>query len=255
VTYLDLQSVAHLLTALFLGLVIGLERQWRQRLAGLRTNALVSTGAALFVVLSQRVSASGDLHMAAQVVSGIGFLGAGVIMREGVSVRGLNTAATLWCSAAVGATAGYGFAYVALFGALSVLGTNIFLRPLAQRINRRPANLNDVDFKYRIRIVCRESDESHVRYLLLQVITSTPLILRAMHSQDIGTSGRIEVKAEVESPANNVSLLEQIVNRLSLEKGVSAVSWKISSEQYDDEIARAGVESPAHEGTLAGESK
>src|SRR6516225_10064767 len=95
-----------LATAFVLGAAIGAERQWRQRMAGLRTNALVSVGAALFVLLGTSVSGGDGLRVAAQVVSGIGFLGAGVIMRDGLNVRGLNTAATLWCSAAVGTLSG-----------------------------------------------------------------------------------------------------------------------------------------------------
>ena len=82
--------------ALLIGAVIGFERQWRQRMAGLRTNALVALGAAGFVVFSSIASGTDSpTRVAAQVVSGIGFLGAGVILREGVNVRGLNTAATL----------------------------------------------------------------------------------------------------------------------------------------------------------------
>jgi len=98
-----------LATALLVGVVIGVERQWRQRMAGLRTNALVSIGAAGFVVFSTTVSGDNrPTRVAAQIVSGIGFLGAGVILREGINIRGLNTAATLWCSAMVGTFAGAG---------------------------------------------------------------------------------------------------------------------------------------------------
>ncbi|MCC5813410.1 MAG: MgtC/SapB family protein [Leptospira sp.] len=86
-----------------LGILIGIERQYRQRLAGLRTNTLVSVGSALFIMLSESITGDASPScVAAQIVSGIGFLGAGVIMKEGLNVKGLNTAATLWCSAAVG---------------------------------------------------------------------------------------------------------------------------------------------------------
>lgn len=89
-----------LAAALLIGGLIGFERQWRQRMAGLRTNALVAIAAAGFVVFSTAfLPNSNPTQMAAQVVSGIGFLGTGVILREGINVRGLNTAATLWCSA------------------------------------------------------------------------------------------------------------------------------------------------------------
>ncbi|MBV9288491.1 MAG: MgtC/SapB family protein [Hyphomicrobiales bacterium] len=104
-----LQAGLNLAAALGLGAAIGFERQWRQRLAGLRTNSLVALGAAIFVTYSRIVlDDQGAARMAAQVVSGIGFLGAGVIFKEGLNVRGLNTAATLWCSAAVGLIAGKG---------------------------------------------------------------------------------------------------------------------------------------------------
>ncbi|WP_220359401.1 MgtC/SapB family protein [Alkalilimnicola ehrlichii] len=105
-----LVAAGHLLMAVLLGALIGVERQRRQRMAGLRTNALVSLGAAAFVMLG--VMVEGELsptRVASQVVSGIGFLCAGVIMRDGFNVRGLNTAATLWCAAAVGVLAGSGF--------------------------------------------------------------------------------------------------------------------------------------------------
>src|ERR1700735_2408363 len=95
--------------ALLIGAVIGFERQWRQRMAGLRTNALVAIGAAGFVVFAASVPGDNNpTRMAAEIVSGIGLLGAGVILREGINIRGLNTAATLWCSAMVGIFAGAG---------------------------------------------------------------------------------------------------------------------------------------------------
>ena len=104
-------KLAHLLdlaigvvVAFVLATLIGAERQWRQRSAGLRTNVLVAVGAAAFVSLGEHLNGNaGARQIAAYVVSGIGFLGAGVIMKEGAHVWGLNTAATLWCSAAVGA--------------------------------------------------------------------------------------------------------------------------------------------------------
>jgi uncharacterized membrane protein YhiD involved in acid resistance len=132
-----LEFSARLGLALLLGGIIGLERQWRQRGAGLRTNALASTGAAMFVMLS--VMTPGDsspTRIAAQVVSGIGFLGGGVIFREGSSVRGLDTAATLWCAAALGCLSGAGFLFQAFLGLLAILVSNILLRPLANKINR-----------------------------------------------------------------------------------------------------------------------
>jgi len=223
----ELQFCTNLAVALLLGAVIGLERQWRQRMAGLRTNTLVAGGASLFCLLAQSVPADGDLtKIPSYVVSGVGFLGAGVIMKEGGSVRGLNTAATLWCSAAVGCLAGFGQPFQAAIGALAILATNVFLRPIAKKINAAPADAQtEQEFHYQIRVVCRETEESHIRALMLQAVSAGPLVLRAIHSEDLNGPLKVAVTADLESQSKNNAFIEQVVNRLSLEKGISAASW------------------------------
>jgi putative Mg2+ transporter-C (MgtC) family protein len=95
--------------ALVLGALMGLERQWHQRMAGTRTNALVATAASAFTMIGLVVAdPTGASRIVGQIVTGIGFLGAGVIFKEGGTVHGLNTAATVWCSAAVGSLCGIG---------------------------------------------------------------------------------------------------------------------------------------------------
>src|SRR5580692_1349837 len=132
------EFIVRLMLAQLLGATIGVERQRRQRMAGLRTNALVSTGAAMFVMLGSMIPGeSSPTRVVSYVVSGIGFLGGGVILREGFTVRGLNTAATLWCAAAVGCLAGWGFLPQASLGAVAILIANVILRPLALKINRQ----------------------------------------------------------------------------------------------------------------------
>src|SRR5258708_39356550 len=124
------EIAARLAIALLLGSLIGFERQWYQKMAGLRTNALVGLGAGGFVVFSAMYPTQSDpTRMAAQIVSGIGFLGAGVILREGTNVHGLNTAATLWCSAMVGTLAGGGFWLPSALAGGFVGVTNLLLRP------------------------------------------------------------------------------------------------------------------------------
>src|SRR5471030_623363 len=103
-----LDFLVRILIALGLGVVIGIERQLGQHPAGVRTNALVCLGAALFVSLSLGVAQDSATRIAAQVVSGIGFICGGAILREGITVRGMNTAATLWCTAAIGTLVGFG---------------------------------------------------------------------------------------------------------------------------------------------------
>jgi len=208
------------------GGAIGLERQWRQRGAGLRTNALVSTGAAAFVTVSTlTLGDNSPTRIAAQIVSGIGFLGAGVIFREGANIKGLNTAATLWCSAAVGTLAGSGFWAVAAITTADVVATNTALRPLGPLIEHQQASGAEIEMSYRVIAVCREQDEQHLRTLLLQAVTMEGLMLRALHSENLAASGSVRVEAELLTEGRQDRRIEQLASRLSLEPGVSSVSW------------------------------
>lgn len=128
------QSVINLVLALLLGLAIGLERQLRKHPAGLHTNALVCMGSAAYVLVGLLVTQNVDpTRIAGQVVTGVGFMCAGVIWHEGVTVRGLNTAATVWCTAAVGILAGLNFPFMAIIAAIIVLGANILLHWIEHR--------------------------------------------------------------------------------------------------------------------------
>ena len=214
--------------ALVLGALIGAERQLRQRLTGLRTNALVSTGACLFVLVTQAVPGmlpADASRVAAYVVSGIGFLGGGVIMRDGMNVRGLNTAATLWCTAAVGVLCSLGLLLEASLGSLMVLCANILLRDIAQRLNQQdvlPAS--EAEQRYEVRIVCRAEDEIQVRSLMLHSFGSSGLRLQSLHSEDLPNPAKLEVRAELMGDPQAPSQLEHLV---SLEKGVSSVRWQV----------------------------
>jgi len=226
--------IAYLAAALLLGAIIGAERQWHQRIAGLRTNALVSAGAAMFVSISHLVPMNPtSLQVAAQVVSGIGFLGAGVIMREGLSIRGLNTAATLWCSAAVGSLCGFGFVPEAVIGAVGVVGANVVFRPLARKIDRQPSRASDIETRYVLRLVCRSEDEGKVRMLLMHLLHALPLTLHALHSEDLDSTGKVEVRATLVSAERQNAMLEDIVQRLSIESGISAVSWEVDAQDAE----------------------
>ena len=224
------QAALNLGAAVSLGAVIGFERQWRQRLAGLRTNTLVALGAASFVVFERLFSTDTNLtRIAAQVVSGIGFLGAGIIFREGLNVRGLNTAATLWCSAAVGVLAGGGAVSYAAIAAAMVIAVNLLLRPLVQRINRHPLTSAETPSGYVVNVVCKGEGEAHVRALLLQGLTAGGIHLRRLDSSNIEDSDRVEVLAVLSAERRSDGILEQIVGRLSLEPSVTAARWRVES--------------------------
>jgi|SRR5579862_7757717 len=123
--------------AALLGIAIGFERQWRQRAAGLHTSSLVSVGAALFALLDGIINAGDATRIVAGVVTGVGFIAGGVILRSGLNVTGLNTAATMWATAAVGALAGFGLFPQAAAGAVAIILLNLLLSPLADAINAR----------------------------------------------------------------------------------------------------------------------
>jgi putative Mg2+ transporter-C (MgtC) family protein len=222
----------NLLVAACLGAAIGLERQWRQRLAGLRTNTLVALGAAIFVTYSHVVSDDeGSARMAAQVVSGIGFLGAGVIFKEGLNVRGLNTAATLWCSAAVGLLAGEGFALYGLLAAILVIAANTVLRPIVHAINRQPVDFTEEEQHYLITIDCRAARAVDIRAELVKEVGGVPdLQFSEFDSAFAEDTGRVEVTATVASHKRRELALEAIVGKFSEMDGVIRAAWRLNAQ-------------------------
>jgi putative Mg2+ transporter-C (MgtC) family protein len=120
--------------AVALGAAIGLEREYRGKPAGLRTNILIALGAALFSVLSVQLgSGSGSPdRIAAQVVTGVGFLGAGAIIRSGKNVHGFTTAAVIWVNAGIGMAAGLG-AYAVAIGSAAITLVVLAVLPLVER--------------------------------------------------------------------------------------------------------------------------
>ena len=151
-----------LLVGFFLGVGIGIERQWLKSRAILKTNVLVTLGAAMFVMLS--IMTPGDAsptRISAQIVSGIGFLGGGVILREGASVRGINTAATLWCAAAIGTLVGSGYFIQAYLGTFAVVGANLLLRPLVEAFKQPEL---DLDYQTDTNVWENERSENEISF-------------------------------------------------------------------------------------------
>ena len=198
----------------------------------MRTNALVALGAAIFVTYAHIVSdGEGASRIAAQVVSGIGFLGAGVIFKEGLNVRGLNTAATLWCSAAVGLLAGEGFALYGLLAAVLVIGANTALRPIVKAINRQPLDLNEEQQNYLISIDCRAARASEIRSQLVDEVGAVPdLHFSELDSAFVGDASRVEVTAILTSQKRRELALETIVSRFTATDGVTRAAWRLNSQ-------------------------
>ena len=224
-------AALNMFAALACGAVIGSERQVRQRMAGLRTNALVALGAASFVTFSglfpNEVS---QTRVAAQIVSGIGFLGAGIIFRDGFNVHGLNTAATLWCSAGVGMMAGAGAWDLALLLTAMVVFVDLGLRPLVKWLKRHTLAGVPLSRGYRVVVTVAEAQEALARSLILRTLT-----LGGLHLSEIGLApgeeGRgLDLSATVTAEGVGEAGLEQAVQRLAAEPGLIRVRWQSLDE-------------------------
>jgi putative Mg2+ transporter-C (MgtC) family protein len=213
-------------------MAIGLERQWRSHPAGLRTNTLVALGAALFVSLSGLMNdTNSPTRIAAYVVSGLGFLGGGVILRDGLTVKGLNTAATVWGSGAVGTLAGAGFPLEAMTGTAAILGVHLALRPVVRWIDARRKIATDVEGEtyYQLRVVCDGDHDAHVRHILLRHVGGQgKLSLQGIATEDTEEK-RTVVLADIFAVQRNDRAVEEIVARVSIEPEVKAVSWRRTS--------------------------
>jgi len=218
--------------ALVLSFIIGVERQWRKRAVGLRTNVLVCLGSFLFVSMPFMVDdVSFDFKVAAQVVSGIGFLGAGVILKDGANIRGLNTAATLWCSAAVGLLCASGLVLEAATGTAFVLIVNIVLRAVTrQLIEREKANQKR---SYNLKIVCTKEKEMILRTMLIQNINDENLTLDNLDTY--ANDEKVSITVHIVSDKNEEASLEHIISRFTMEPGVVHVGYKKDELDLDED--------------------
>jgi putative Mg2+ transporter-C (MgtC) family protein len=232
-TNFDVNGFANTLLALgvafVLGTLIGAERQYRQRNAGLRTNALVALGAAAFVdlgmILNDRI---GGAQTLAYVISGIGFLGAGVIMKEGLHVRGLNTAATLWCSAAVGGCSGTGHPAEAALLTGFVLAGNTFLRPLVKLIDRVPINEQATEATYQVRVTVTETSRDYVRDQLVEKLEAAKYPIRELDVHE-RSEEEVELVAVLTSTSVEPAELDAVTKELEALHGVSYATWTSTS--------------------------
>lgn len=211
-----------------LGFAIGLERQWRRRVIGLRTNVLVCLGSFLFVSFSFLTNAYDVSRIASQVVCGIGFLGAGVIIKDKGNIKGLDTAATLWCDAAVGTLCASGFLLEALVGTLFILLANVVLRNITRKLNLKHLEKTQFD-KYRLRIVTNEEQEFLIRTLITQSMNNTDASLISIDTTDL-EDGKLRMYATFNIPRDGTSLLEELVNRIVIEPGITSSGWKKISD-------------------------
>ena len=235
IKHIDLISLADttvsLSVAFVLGSLIGLERQYRQRTAGLRTNVLVAVGAAIFVDMANRLTgADGAVHVIAYVVSGIGFLGAGVIMRDEGNIKGLNTAATLWGSGAIGASAGADLIFEAALGTMFVLMANTLLRPIVNKINKQPINMKTSEVTATIYVI---SDRKHQKLAMTLLSEHLEKIAYPIDDLDVHAFGETDVEIEARMIATSIDnhLLDHVVDEMVKLDYVSQAFWTPSTSE------------------------
>jgi putative Mg2+ transporter-C (MgtC) family protein len=225
--------LVNVVLALVLGAIIGIERQWNQKVAGLKTNTLVCLGSSLFVSLSGLITGTTDhTRMAAQVISGIGFIGAGVMFKEGVNVKGLNTAATLWCAGAIGTLAGSGYHLEATTGTLLVVVTHLSFRPLAKFLTR----INMVDVKddeqyYTLHVVTSKNEMSAIKTILITELSQENMVVNAL--QTVKSDKKRELIAHIIAKSSLNVALERIINRVSQEEGIHQAYWRLERKDKD----------------------
>lgn len=163
--------IVYLLICFFLSFFIGIERQYRHRSVGLRTTILVAMGSYLFVSFSVLLNGYNiDVtRIAAQIVTGIGFLGAGVILKDGVKIRGLTTAATLWCTASIGVLCASGFILEAISGTVIILFSNVFLRYVNKIVNQK-SKYEQTSEEFKVTIT---SSKDRIKELIKDITSNT----------------------------------------------------------------------------------
>lgn len=231
-----LEVGSRLAVALILGAIIGLERQWHQRTAGIRTNALVCVGACGFVIYASLFPGEASpTRIAGQIVSGIGFLGAGVIMREGLSVIGLNSAATIWCSSTVGVFCGGGYFIEASMITGMIMTINLLLRQFITNIKEKilpdqPRSVNH----YVLHINCNIDHHQHLRIALIQSLKERHFKIKNF---DVATfEGRDVVAINVALIAHRKDdkVMNDIVTKLGVDPDVVSARWYYSEPDHQD---------------------
>jgi len=221
-----LDFASRIVIALFLGVFIGFERQLTGHPAGIRTNMLICLGACMFLLFPIIMGSNDIQRVASYIVSGVGFLCSGVIFKENGTVKGLNTAATLWCTAAIGVLTSSGMYRYALVSTFVLIMANILFRPLSHKVNPLD-NFNEEKILYKITIICDESDELDIRPLVLKEAKDTKLSLIELNSNDLGNK-KVQMEATYKFTGKKIEdTIEVIISKLIQNNGVKKVGWEV----------------------------
>lgn len=223
-----------LLIAIVLGFFVGLERQWTKHQAGILTNVIVCVGAYAYSAFSYIADTSNvDVtRIAAQVVCGIGFLGAGLILRDGTNIRGLSTAATIWTTAAVGILCTLPNIIFSVIVALAIVILHLLLHPFSVYVDKKNHYNKEKDSRmeciYKISITCTEEAETDVRTHLIQSIRNKNNIL--LHNLESGETDdqNVKIRAYITTAKKNDEDIESLIISVGKDEGVLSAGWKIT---------------------------
>lgn len=227
---MELEFIIRIGVCLLLSILIGSERQYRNGVVGLRTNVLVAIGSFMFNYVAFGVSGNHDFtRMGAGIVSGMGFLGAGIIIQENNRVKGLNTAATLWCVSAIGVLTSSGMLFESCVGTFLVLFSNIILRLISFFVMNKIKN--KLKEKCILRVSCTRTIEGSICQTLSSYIEQHNLNLISMNKDEVTKD---EVKLVVTIITSRPDEVDNLVKTLSAEVGVTSLSWKHSKYYQTD---------------------
>ncbi len=215
-----------LVLALLLGALIGAERQYRQQYTGLVTHALVAMGAAAYSSLPGALGMGLDLRMGAQVVTGIGFLGAGLIIRDGSNIKGLSTSATIWSTGSVGVFIGYGFLLLAAETAMFILILNSFLPRLSKFFEKYSSDKSMDEQQYMITVRCNAENFSSVREDFLTEVKGIPHMFQSLSSNNSRNKKEIDIFVTLSSSRSDIRSIEGAAAKLAQNPKVHSVLWK-----------------------------
>ena len=218
-----------------LSICVGLERQYRHKIIGLRTNVLVSLGAFMFTSMSFNFKTSDVTRIAAQVVSGIGFLGAGVILKDGNRVKGLNTAATLWCVASIGVLCASNMLLEATIGTIFILIANTVLRLLSKYIMNKVVT----DEICTLNINCNKNELKRIKSSIENLSSKYKFTIKNFEKKDIDYKN---ITITIKMISNTKRNFDRLVNYITSSFDINSIQTEYNkllesdNEDIDEEI-------------------
>lgn len=239
---LDISTIlgfsVRLFISILLGMVIGFERQWTKHPAGILTNVIVCVGsyaysAFSYIAMGDDSSLVDVTRVAAQVVCGIGFLGAGLIIRDGTNIRGLATAATIWTTAAVGVLCTLPNILFSIIVGIAVVVIHLILHPVSNYLEKarqyKKDDSKNTDCIYKISILCNEDNEIDIRSHLVKTIHEKEKVLLHNLESHSTNDGRTKIKAYISTAKKNDDAVESLLVHIGKDEGIVSVGWKLDN--------------------------